>query len=194
MNALVSANRRKGRVMLFAILACSLILPGSAMAKDLRLDAAKSRIEFSFSQLGVPMKGNFGKFNALIFFDAKQPAATRATFSVDLNSVDLGAEDYNAESRSPVWLDAKMFPIATFVTDQVRLVGVNKYEALGKLTVKGITQPIKAEFSYLASAQPVVEGGFSMKRLLWRIGDQEWRDTSVVAADVTVRFRFVTTK
>jgi polyisoprenoid-binding protein YceI len=165
-----------------------------AVAKDLKLDPAKSNIEFSFSQLGVPMKGKFTKFDAKVFFDAKKPEATKATFNVDLNSVNLGAEDYNTETKSPVWLNARMFPQASFVADKVSAVGANKFEAVGKLSIKGITQPIKANFTFTDGANPVVEGSFVMKRLAWKIGDNEWKDTSVVADDVTVRFRFITLK
>lgn len=165
-----------------------------AHANNLKLVADKSSIGFSFSQLGVPMKGSFKKFDAKVFFDPKKPEATKAEFSVDMNSVDLGAADYNAETKSPVWLNAKMFPTATFVADKVTSTGPNKFEATGKLSIKGATQVIKAQFTFTDGAQPIVEGTFPMKRLQWRIGDNEWKDTSVVADDVTVRFRFVTAK
>lgn len=166
----------------------------SVSANELKVDAAKSGIEFSFSQLGVPMKGKFTKFDAKVSFDPKKPEATKASFNVDLNSVNLGAEDYNAETKSPVWLNARMFPQASFVADKVTAIGGNKFEATGKLSIKGISQPVKAAFTYTDGASPVVEGSFPMKRLAWKIGDNEWKDTSVVADEVSVRFRFVTSK
>ena len=175
----------------------ALLLPLAAMsagASELKLDAAKSHIEFGFSQLGVPMKGRFTRFDAKVFFDAKKPEATQAEFGVDINSVDLGDKAYNDETKTPVWLNARLFPRATFVADKVAALGAGKFEATGKLTIKGATQPITAQFSYTDGAAPVVEGRFVMKRLAWKIGDNEWKDTSVVADDVMVRFRFVTHK
>lgn len=165
-----------------------------ANAANLKLDAAKSSLEFSFSQLGVPMKGKFTKFSANVFFDAKKPEATKADFTVDLNSVSLGAADYDAETKSPLWLNTRAFPNATFVAERVASVGPGRFEATGRLSIKGATQPIKATFTYTDGANPVVEGSFPMKRLAWKIGDGEWKDTSIVADDVTVRFRFVTSK
>lgn len=175
------------------ILAFGAIVALGANARDLKLEPAKSSIQFQFSQLGVPMKGHFQKFDATIFFDAKKPEATKAHFSVDIHSVDLGADDYDTETRNPEWLSAAKFPKATFVADRVVAVANNKFEATGKLAIKGISQPIKASFTFTDGAAPIVEGSFIMKRLAWNIGDAEWRDTSVVADDVTVKFKFVTT-
>ena len=180
-------------VMAVAVFIWSCNVPISN-ATELKLDTAKSSIEFGFSQLGVPMKGRFTRFDAKVFFDAKKPEATKAEFGVDINSVDLGDQSYNDETKTPVWLNARMFPRATFVAEKVTALGANKYEAIGKLSIKGASQPIKAQFVFTDGAAPVVEGSFVMKRLAWKIGDNEWKDTSVVADDVTVRFRFVTHK
>ncbi len=166
----------------------------SANANSLKLDPAKSSIGFSFSQFGVPMKGKFTKFDATLFFDAKKPDATKAEFGVDLGSVDLGDKAYNDETKSAVWLNAGKFPRATFVADKVSALGGNKFEATGKLAIKGITQPIKAQFSVTDGATPIVEGAFTMKRLGWKIGDKEWSDTSVVADDIKITFKFTTIK
>jgi polyisoprenoid-binding protein YceI len=163
----------------------------SATANTLKLDQQKSSIGFSFSQLGVPMKGKFTKFDANVFFDPKKLDATKAEFTVDLNSVDLGDKEYNDETKSPIWLNARMFPMAKFVADKVVSTGANRYEATGKLSIKGATQPIKASFTFVDN---VVDGTFTMKRLGWKIGDKEWSDTSVVADDVKVTFKFTTTK
>jgi polyisoprenoid-binding protein YceI len=178
---------------LIAVLAF-VLFAANASANSLKLDPTKSSIGFSFSQLGVPLKGKFTKFDATLFFDAKKLEATKAEFGVDLGSVDLGDKAYNDETKSAVWLNAGKFPRATFVADKVVALGGNKFEAVGSLAIKGVTQPIKAQFSVTEGAAPVVEGVFTMKRLGWKIGDKEWSDTSVVADDVKVTFKFVTSK
>lgn len=167
------------------------VLSFGAEARALQLDTAKSSIQFQFSQLGVPMKGRFQKFSAVLFFDAKKLDATKANFTVDIDSVTLGADDYDAETRKPEWLSAMKFPKANFVAERVVAVAANKFDATGKLTIKGISQPIKASFTFTDGALPLVEGSFVMKRLAWDIGDGAWRDTAVVADEVTVKFKFV---
>lgn len=163
-----------------------------AAAQNLAVDQEKSRIEFRFSQMGVAMKGSFTRFDAKVFFNEKNPELTKAEFGVDINSVDLGDEAYNNEVKSPVWLNARMFPRANFVVEKVVPLGKNRFEAVGKLAIKGVSQPIKAQFTFTDGASPVVEGSFPMKRLGWGIGDDEWRDPSVVADEMSVHFRFVT--
>lgn len=175
-----------------ALTAMLLLASSNSHAGELKLDATKSSIEFGFSQLGVPMKGRFTRFDARVFFDAKKPEATKAEFGVDINSVDLGDKAYNDETKTPVWLNARMFPRATFVVEKVAAIPGGKFEATGRLSIKGVTQPIKALFTFSDGAAPVVDGTFTMKRLGWKIGDNEWKDTSVVADDVTVKFRFTT--
>ena len=166
----------------------------TAYAADLKLDAAKSTIGFSFTQFGVSMKGKFNKFDAVIFFDAKRPESTRAEFGVDLNSVDLGDKAYNDETKSALWLNTGRFSRATFKADKVTSLGGGGFEAAGNLSIKGASQPIKAQFTHVDGASPVVDGSFTMKRLGWKIGEKEWADTSVVADDVKVTFKFISDK
>ncbi len=175
-------------------LSTMLLLSQDAHSSELKLDPAKSSIEFGFSQLGVPMKGRFTRFDAKVFFDVKKLDATKAEFGVDINSVDLGDKAYNDETKTPVWLNARMFPRATFTADKVTALPGGKFEVTGKLSIKGATQPVRAQFTFADGATPIVEGAFTMKRLGWKIGDNEWKDTSVVADDVTVKFRFTTSR
>jgi polyisoprenoid-binding protein YceI len=182
------------KILLIPALSALLLTSGAADAANLKLDPAKSKITFQFSQLGVPMQGRFTRFSAEVFFDARKPDATKAKFAVDINSVDLGAADYNAETRKPVWLDGGKFPTAHFEAEQVTATGPSSFEATGKLSIKGMTQPIKAQFNFTDGPNPVVDGRFTMKRLAWHIGDGEWKDTSVVADEVLVKFSFATSK
>ncbi|NJR72451.1 MAG: hypothetical protein HC782_05540 [Gammaproteobacteria bacterium] len=53
------------------------LLTTAASANNLKLDPAKSTIGFTFSQLGVSLKGKFTKFDATLFFDAKNQTPPR---------------------------------------------------------------------------------------------------------------------
>ncbi|MCC6972136.1 MAG: YceI family protein, partial [Phycisphaerales bacterium] len=70
-----------------------------------------------------------------------------------------------------------------------------KFEAAGKLTIKGITRDVVAPVSFKVEAgQQVFEGVLPIKRLQFNIGEGEWKDTSTVADDVQIKFRIVTAK
>jgi polyisoprenoid-binding protein YceI len=167
-----------------------------ASANALTVDTAKSTIAFSFKQSGIAVQGRFTKFDAKIFFDVKKLDASKAEFSVDISSVELGDPAYNDESVGPDWFNTRKFPRATFVADKFSAsADSSKLEATGKLTIKGVSQPIKAQFSVTGDAvNPIVEGNFIMKRRDWNIGDNEWKAIAIVADEVTVSFKFVTSK
>jgi polyisoprenoid-binding protein YceI len=169
----------------------ALALPAGAQTPR-KLDRSKSFIRFVTKQMNVPVEGQFPRFDATVAFDPAKPDATRAEFEVELASIDLGNAEGETEAKRKVWLNIEAFPKARFVAEAVKATGPGRYTATGKLTIKGVSQAIAAPFT-LADAGGVrtVEGQFTLKRLVFRIGEGPWADTDTVADDVLVRFRFV---
>jgi polyisoprenoid-binding protein YceI len=160
-----------------------------------QFDAAKSSVVAVSKQMGVPVDGKFKRFTAQVSFDPAKPAEGKASVEIDIASFDLGAEDFNRETVKPEWFNAAKFPKATFVTSAIKPAGAGKFEAAGKLTIKGITRDVVAPVSFKAEAgQQVFEGVLPIKRLQFNIGEGEWKDTSTVADDVQIKFRIVTTR
>ncbi|NVO05703.1 MAG: YceI family protein, partial [Rhodoferax sp.] len=60
----------------------------------------------------------------------------------------------------------------------------------GKLTIKGNTKDVEIPVA-LAQTNGVTTatGQFAIKRLVFKIGEGEWTDTSMVADDVQVKFK-----
>jgi len=175
-------------LLLAAMLAIA--LPAAAQAPK-KIDRAKSSIRFVSTQMNVPVEGRFTRIDATVAFDPAKPEATKAEFEVDLGSIDMGSPEGETEAKRKPWLNVDAFPKATFVAESVKAAGPGKYVATGKLTIKGISQAISAPFSLTQDAGArVVEGQFTLKRLLFRIGEGPWSDTDTVADDVLVRFRF----
>jgi len=165
-------------------------VPAAAQAPK-KIDRAKSSIRFVSKQMNVPVEGQFKRFDATVAFDPAKPEATKAEFEVDLASIDMGSEEGDTEAKRKPWLNIEVFPKATFVADSVKASGPGKYVATGKLTIKGISQPITAPFTLADSAGArVVEGQFPLKRLQFKIGEGPWADTDTVADEIVVRFRF----
>jgi polyisoprenoid-binding protein YceI len=167
----------------------AIALPASAQQKVV---ADKSYIRFVSKQMNVPVEGRFRKFDASVSFDAKKPEATKAEFEVELGSIDMGSPEGETEAKRKPWFNVDAFPKARFAATSVKSTGPGKFEAAGKLTIKGITQDIVAPFTLVESGgMQTVEGGFILKRLPFKIGEGPWADTETVADDVQVRFRFV---
>lgn len=169
-----------------------LIVVGTPAAAA-NVDYAKSEITFVSKQMNVPVQGSFRKFTARIDFDPNKPAAAKAEIEVELASIDTGSRDADAEVGKKPWFNTGAFPTAKFVSGGVSKTGPDKYEARGRLSIKGIGQEIAAPFTVKRAGDVVTyEGGFTLKRLQFGIGEGVWSDTDTVADEVQVKFRIVT--
>jgi len=163
-----------------------LLAAGLVTVQAATLQPEKSDVSFTFKQMGVPVDGKFKKFEAQLDFDAKKPEAGKIAFTVDLGSVSLGDPSFDAELAKAPWFDTKRNGKATFVSSGIKATGPGKYDVAGKLTIKGASRDVVVPIT-LASG--VAAGSVAIKRLDFKIGDGEWADTSMVANDVTVKFK-----
>ena len=159
-----------------------------------KVDAGKSSISFNYKQMGVNMDGRFKKFTADIKFDPAKASAATASLDVELASIDVGSPDGNSEVGGKLWFNTKMFPTAKFTSTAVKPLGGEKYEVLGKLTIKGKTLDVVAPTTVKIQGNTAqFEGTFTIKRNDFAIGEGIWSDTSAVANEVPVKFRIITT-
>ncbi len=177
-----------------ALLPFLVLMAIGAPASAANVDYAKSEIAFVSKQMNVPVQGRFKKFTAQIVFDPKHPAAAKAEIEVDLASIDTGSNEANEEVAKKAWFNTSAFPSAKFSSSSVTQTGADKYEARGKLFIKGIGQDVVAPFTVKRAGDTVTyEGGFTLKRLQFRIGEGIWSDIETVADEVQVKFRIATT-
>lgn len=176
-----------------AAAALTLALTAPTFAQQ-KLVAAQSDISFTSRQMGVPVDGRFKKLDAQISFDPKKPEAAKIAFTVDLASVSFGAADTEAEVAKADWFNTKAFPQATFQSTGVKAAGPGKFEVSGKLSIKGASRDVLVPVA-LTQAGPTTTatGSFTIKRLDFKIGDGDWKDTSMVANDVVVKLKLALT-
>lgn len=162
----------------------------AAFAAPLKIDTAKSSVTATFKQMGVAVDAKFNKFVAQVDYDAAKPEASKANVDIEVASFDLGDADYNSEVRKKEWFNAAQFPKANFTSTKIRAAGPGKLEVSGKLTLKGKTADVSFPMTVKKEgAAQVFEGSVPIKRLAFGIGDGEWKDTSIVADEVVIRFR-----
>jgi polyisoprenoid-binding protein YceI len=171
------------RWILAATTVASLFL-GAAHAQ---VDTSKSTVTATSKQMNVPVDGTFKKFAAQLSFDPAKPAAGSAKLSIDTASYDLGDESYNAQVRGKEWFDAAQYPNATFVSSAIAPAGGNQFKVSGTLTIKG------KSVAQQGSTQSF-DGALPIKRSQFDIGTGEWKDTSVVADEVVIKFHIVAAK
>ena len=174
-----------------AVLAFAFTAP--AIGAALKTDAAKSTVSATFKQLNVPVEAKFKRFHAQIDFDGAKPETSKASVEIDIPSFDLGDPEYNKEVLKKEWFNGAQFPKATFVSNALKPAGSGKYDVTGKLTIKGKTADVSFPLMVKKDgANQVFEGSLPIKRLAFNIGEGEWKDTSMVADEVVIKFRVVT--
>ena len=173
-------------------LASVVALPHVARAQA--IDYTRSQVTIVSRQMNVPVEGPFKKFTAQIAFDPNKPETSKARIEIDLNSFDIGDPEIIDSLKERNWFDTKNYPTAVFTSTSVRALASGRYEVRGPLTMKGRTQEVAAPFTVrMSGADRIFEGAFPIRRLQYNIGDAHWRDTSVVADEVQVRFRLYQT-
>lgn len=176
--------------LLLALAALAAVPAGAAEYSA--LVPQRSQVAFTSRQMGVPVEGQFGRFSATLAFDPANPEAGRTTIDIDLASIDAGSAEANEEVIGKNWFNTKAYPTARFTSTAVKALGGGRFEVRGPLTLKGRTQEVAAPFSFKAEgANGVFEGVFTLKRLDYAIGEGTWGDTSTVANEVQIKFRFV---
>ncbi|RYF24614.1 MAG: YceI family protein [Comamonadaceae bacterium] len=175
-------------------LASTALLAGAPAFAQQALVPAQSEIAFVSKQMGVPVEGKFKKFDAQVAFDPAKLATSKISFTVDTGSATLGVRETDAELPKPAWFNVPKFPQATFQSTTIKSVGAGKYEVAGKLNVKGASQDVVVPVTLTQSgATTTAAGSFAIKRLAFKIGENEWADTSMVADEVQVKFKLALT-
>jgi polyisoprenoid-binding protein YceI len=120
----------------------------------------------------------FTKFDARLVLDPANPAASSVTATIDPRSVEtdypVGKRDFNKElAEQPTWFNAARFPKIEFVSKSVRIVGKNRAQVLGDLTLLGVKKPVRLDVVLNRAINPhpltkVPAVGFSAKGKLLR--------------------------
>jgi len=174
----------------------ALSVASATLAAPLKIDTSKSTVVAVFKQMNVPVDAKFKKFAAQIDFDTAKPEAAKASVDIDISSFDLGDPEYNKEVLKKEWFNAAQFPKATFVVSTIKpsagAPAGTKYDVAGKLTIKGKSSDVQFPLTLKKEGgTQVFDGTLPIKRLTFNIGEGEWKDTSMVADEVAIKFHFV---
>jgi polyisoprenoid-binding protein YceI len=165
-----------------------------ALSQTAKLVPAQSEVAFVTKQMGVPVDGRFKKFDAQINLDPKKPETGSVSFLIDTASASLGVPESDAEMPKAIWFNVAKFPQASFKSTAIKGLGNGKFEVTGKLDIKGSMRDVVVPVVITQSgATSTASGSFVIKRLDFKIGEAEWADTTVVANDVTVKFKLALT-
>jgi polyisoprenoid-binding protein YceI len=176
------------RLLPMSLLAVAL----ATSAFPLKADLAHSSVAAVFKQMNVPVEAKFKKFNAQVDYDAAKPETAKASVDIDTASLDLGDAEMNKEVAKKDWFNSAQFPKASFVSSSIKPNGAGKLTVAGKLAIKGKSVDVNFPLSVKTEGgKQVFEGALPIKRLAFNIGEGEWKDTSMVADEVVIKFRVI---
>ena len=171
-------------------------LPAAAQQQQQQqqLLPAQSSIAFTVRQMGVPIEGHFKKFSAQVAFDPAKVEASSIALSIDTGSATMGSRETDAELPKAEWFNVPKFPQATFQSTSVKAVDKTHLQVAGKLSIKGVSRDVVVPVTLAQSgATTTATGTMALPRLGYKIGTDEWADTSMVADEVQVRFKLALT-
>ena len=144
-------------------LAFAALIPIANAVEYTQIQTDKSAINFVYKQMGVAVDGKFKKFSSQLSFDPAKPTAAKASFDVELGSVDTGAPEGDQEVAGQLSIKGKTQDVV-----------------------------VPATFTAQGNAG-VFDGSFTIRRADFAIGEGSWAKFDIVANDVLVKFRITAT-
>ena len=174
--------------MLFAALAAE-------GAPAYELEPGGSSLKFLAVQQGAKFESHFQTFTARVQFDPARPETGRILARIKLASVDTGNPERDEILKTADWFGVGQWPEATFVANRIVRV-TDGYSASGTLALRGVSRPVTLRFHWTpaANGKPArLNGGASVERLAFGVGQGDWQDTAyvgnAVAIQVDIRLR-----
>lgn len=171
----------------------SSVRPAGVIAPAWTILPEESTIGFTAIAQGQPFDGVFPHFNGTIFFDPDDLAHSHVTMRVAIAGVTTGSPERDDYIAAPAWLDASAFPQATLTTTEIRKTGDHEYTAAANLTLRDVTLPVDIPFRLTIADEgqdgrkALMEGNFTIHRLSFGIGANEWADTKTVSDIVEMK-------
>lgn len=183
---------RRMLMILLVAGASGVILPARAATWNLLPD---SKILFHFVQSGAKFSGQFSRFDARIDFDPAVPEEGRITVDIDIASIDTQNAERDAALAGKELFDAATWTQAQFTADKIRAVAMDKFEAVGALTIRDITRPLTLPFSLHidkaddGDVKATANGEVVISRRDFGLAQGQWAATDIVADEVTIEIR-----
>lgn len=140
------------------------------------VNKSASRLAFRSAFAGQGFQGAFRRWEAQIAFDPKALAASKVVVTVDMASAATGDPTRDQALPTADWFDVRRFPTATFATTGFKDLGGGRYQALGTLTLRGVSKPIQFPFTLnIAGDQAKMTSSTSIDRSAFGVGQGQFK-------------------
>lgn len=131
------------RLLSLALLSAFVAAPAFAAPVEFVFDPGHTQVEFTYSHFGYSnITVRFDQIEGSLVYDAENPAASSATATITIDSLDSGVDKLDTHLKSPDFFDAATFAKAEFKSTAVEAAGEGKLRMTGDLTIHGVTKPV----------------------------------------------------
>ena len=133
----------KTKFLLSLLLGLMMTLPAGADNYVIDTEKAHAFIQFRIQHLGFSwVYGRFNDFKGSFEFDEANPKEAEVNVTINVASIDTNHAERDKHLRSPDFFEVKKYPGAKFVSTGYTPMGEGKGRLDGKLTIRGVTQPV----------------------------------------------------
>ena len=147
-------------------------------------------LTFSFMQAGAENEGSFRQFTTELVYDPKNPAAGSLDVTVQTASLETQDKDRNDTLAGADLFDVRKYPTAQYVARSFAKRPDGQLEAVGKLTLRGVTRDLRVPLSLRPAGNGYeLSGEVTIKRLDFGVGQGEWQSTEWVGNEVKLQYQ-----
>lgn len=167
-----------------------LLLPAMSGDHVWVVDDQGSSVRFQGALNDKRFDGSFSHFAVGIALDPSNPAQGGVIEAlIDLGSVDAGDSEKNEALPKETWFHIDAHPVATFRSDTIVSTGEGSFDAIGTLSIKGITKDVTLPFTLIVddvTGRAAATGSVTLNRSDFQVGTGEFAEGKWVSFDVEV--------
>lgn len=168
-------------------------LPAGSVPKWQQLPGGQ--LGFNVTANGDQISGRFSNWSSNIVFDPERLDQSSIRATIDLASVASGDGERDAMLAGSDFFAIAAHPQATFASASIRGKGGNRYEARGNLTLKGISRPVRLNFTLdINGDQATAKGTATLSRGAFSVGVGQFEGDETISKNVSVNFNFTARK
>ncbi len=99
------------------------------------------------------VRGHFKNVKGSLEFDPATPERAKLQAVIDAETLWSGDPQRDAHLKSADFLDVEHHPKITFESDRVELIGPTDAKVHGRVTIRGVTQPVTLQVKFLGTWQ-----------------------------------------
>jgi len=149
-----------------------------------------SSLSFTFTQLDAASTGRFKTFSTELRYNEADPAQGSLVVRVMIDSLDTQDAERDGTLKSADLFDTAKYPAATFAANTLVRGPSGGLEAVGKLTIRGVSKDLRLPLALKPTANGMeLSGQTTIKRLDFGVGQGEWRSTESVGDEVKIQYK-----